>query len=92
MQNLLGFIAPFLIYAYIFLLNVLLPGRWVTGYVTKEGTDEKLRYNFHHPECEKAQNKTYSERILKKKKIVIHPHFGHKENAVDHLQLPYRSA
>ena len=47
MQNLLGFIAPFLIYAYIFLLNVLLPGRWVTGYVTKEGTDEKLRYRLN---------------------------------------------
>lgn len=47
MQSLLGFFAPTVIYAYIFLLNVLLPGRWVTGYVTKEGTDEKLRYRLN---------------------------------------------
>lgn len=47
MQNLLGFLAPAIIYAYIFLLNVIVPGRWVTGYVTKEGSTEKLRYRLN---------------------------------------------
>ena len=47
MQNLLGFLAPAIIYSYIFLLNVLLPGRWVTGYVTKVNSEEKLRYRLN---------------------------------------------
>jgi hypothetical protein len=47
MQNILGFLAPTLIYGYIFLLNIVLPGRWVTGYATKEGTNEKLRYRLN---------------------------------------------
>jgi hypothetical protein len=44
MHAILGFLAPVIIYAYIFLLNTIVPGRWVMGYVTKTGTDEKLRY------------------------------------------------
>lgn len=47
MENLLGFLAPAIIYSYIFLLNILLPGRWVTGYVTKAGSEEKLRYRLN---------------------------------------------
>ena len=47
MENILGFLAPILIYAIIFVLNATLPGRWVTGYATKEGTDEKLRYRLN---------------------------------------------
>lgn len=43
----MGFLAPTLIYAIIFGLNALLPGRWVTGYVTKPNSDEKLRYRLN---------------------------------------------
>lgn len=47
MEYILGFFSPIIIYAYIFVLNALLPGRWVTGYATKEGSDEKLRYRLN---------------------------------------------
>lgn len=47
MEQLLGFLMPVLIYGFIFVLNALMPGRWVTGYATKEGTDEKLRYRLN---------------------------------------------
>ena len=47
MQNILGFFTPALLYLFIFILNYLLPGRWVTGYVTKEGSDQKLRYRLN---------------------------------------------
>lgn len=47
MDKLIGFLAPALVWLYIFLLNVVLPGRWVTGYVTRSGTDEKLRYRLN---------------------------------------------
>jgi delta14-sterol reductase len=43
----LGFLTPVIIYFFIFVLNAVMPGRWVTGYVTKEGTDEKLRYRLN---------------------------------------------
>jgi len=47
MENVLGFFAPGLIYLYIFILNAIVPGRWVIGYVTKTGTDEKLKYRLN---------------------------------------------
>ena len=47
MENILGFLTPAIIYAYIFILNALIPGRWVTGYVTKKGSSEKLRYRLN---------------------------------------------
>ena len=47
MENFLGFIAPGIVYAYIFILNAIVPGRWVVGYVTKTGTDEKLKYRLN---------------------------------------------
>lgn len=47
MENVLGFLAPLIIYTYIFILNAIVPGRWVTGYVTKTGTDIKLRYHLN---------------------------------------------
>ena len=47
MENVLGFLAPIIIYAIIFILNAILPGRWVLGYATKEGTDEKLKYRLN---------------------------------------------
>jgi len=47
MLDVLGFFAPIIIYAIIFILNAVLPGRWVVGYATKEGTEEKLKYRLN---------------------------------------------
>jgi hypothetical protein len=47
MDRTLGFLAPVIISSIIFILNVLLPGRWVTGYVNKTNTDEKMRYHLN---------------------------------------------
>jgi protein-S-isoprenylcysteine O-methyltransferase Ste14 len=47
MDKALGFLAPVVIYTVIFILNILLPGRWVTGYVTKQHSDKKLRYHLN---------------------------------------------
>lgn len=47
MDNILGFFAPGIVYTYIFVLNAIVPGRWVIGYVTKTGTDEKLKYRLN---------------------------------------------
>ncbi len=42
-----GFFAPLLIYALIFILAIAQPGRWVTGYVTKSNSSQKLRYRLN---------------------------------------------
>lgn len=47
MNHILGFLSPMVIYLLIFLLNALIPGRWVKGYVSKEGSDEPLRYRLN---------------------------------------------
>ncbi len=47
MERIAGFFAPFFIYALIFILTITLPGRWVTGYVTKAGSTQKLRYRLN---------------------------------------------
>lgn len=47
MEKIAGFFSPFIVYIIIFLLNLVLPGRWVTGYVTRPGTAEKLRYRLN---------------------------------------------
>jgi protein-S-isoprenylcysteine O-methyltransferase Ste14 len=47
MDNITGFFIPILIYVIIFALNALLPGRWVTGYVTKPNSAEKMRYHLN---------------------------------------------
>ncbi len=47
MELLAAFIAPVLVYLFIFILNAALPGRWVVGYVKKSGTDEKLSYRLN---------------------------------------------
>lgn len=44
MQIILGFLSPLFIYLFITALNILLPGRWVNGYVTKANSNEKLKY------------------------------------------------
>jgi len=43
----MGFFAPFIIISAIFILSVLLPGRWVNGYITKPGSTEKMRYRLN---------------------------------------------
>jgi delta14-sterol reductase len=47
MDKVLGFLTPALIYLFIFILNAIIPGRWVVGYATKAGTDEKLKYHLN---------------------------------------------
>jgi delta14-sterol reductase len=47
MDKILGFFTPLFIYLFIFILNAIMPGRWVIGYVTKTGTDEKLKYRLN---------------------------------------------
>ncbi len=47
MEVLKGFFAPALVYLYIFLLHLILPGRRVTGYVTAKNSGEKLRYRLN---------------------------------------------
>lgn len=47
MEIIYGFFAPSIIYFLIFILNALLPGRWVRGYINKPGTDEKQRYRLN---------------------------------------------
>lgn len=44
---LLGFFAPWLVYALITVLHLVLPGRWITGYVTHEESGDKLRYRLN---------------------------------------------
>lgn len=47
MEKVLGFLAPLMVSGIIFILNGLLPGRWVTGYITKPGSGEKMRYHLN---------------------------------------------
>jgi protein-S-isoprenylcysteine O-methyltransferase Ste14 len=47
MSKTLGFLAPVIVSMLIFILNALLPGRWVTGYVTKTGSTEKMKYHLN---------------------------------------------
>jgi protein-S-isoprenylcysteine O-methyltransferase Ste14 len=47
MDKLLGFLSPIIVYAFITLLNAIIPGRWVTGYVTKVNSTQKLRYRLN---------------------------------------------
>jgi protein-S-isoprenylcysteine O-methyltransferase Ste14 len=47
MDKILGLLSPALICVMIFILNALLPGRWVTGYITKTNSAERLRYHLN---------------------------------------------
>jgi len=47
MEIILGFLSPLLVYLYIFVLNAIMPGRWVIGYATRAGTNEKLKYRLN---------------------------------------------
>jgi delta14-sterol reductase len=47
MEEILGFLAPIFVAIVVMLLNLLLPGRWVKGYINKPGTDEKMLYRLN---------------------------------------------
>jgi delta14-sterol reductase len=47
MDKVPGFLAPVIISLLIFILNTALPGRWVTGYVTKPNSTRKRRYRLN---------------------------------------------
>ncbi len=47
MEKVFGFLAPVLVYLFIFILNVIVPGRWVTGYAVKTNSSEKLKYRLN---------------------------------------------
>jgi delta14-sterol reductase len=47
MEKALGFLAPFIIAILIFVLNFLLPGRWVTGYIPRPDSTEKMKYHLN---------------------------------------------
>lgn len=47
MDKIMGFLAPVVIMAVIFILNAFLPGRWVSGYIPKPGSLEKMRYHLN---------------------------------------------
>lgn len=47
MEKIVSFFAPLLVYAFVFILNSVLPGRWVVGYATKTNSSEKLNYRLN---------------------------------------------
>ena len=47
MDKLVAFFVPTLLYAALFILNGFLPGRWVTGYITKPDSTEKMKYRLN---------------------------------------------
>ncbi len=47
MAKTLGILAPVILSIVIFILNALLPGRWVTGYVHKKYSSGRLRYHLN---------------------------------------------
>ena len=47
MSNIWGYLAPVIIILAIFMLNAVLPGRWVDGYITRQGSKEKMRYRLN---------------------------------------------
>jgi delta14-sterol reductase len=47
MDKTFGFLAPIGITVMIFVLNALLPGKWVTGYITQPDSTEKMKYRLN---------------------------------------------
>jgi protein-S-isoprenylcysteine O-methyltransferase Ste14 len=47
MEKIIGFLAPVLLSVLILFLNAFLPGRWVTGYIPKKESSEKMRYRLN---------------------------------------------
>jgi delta14-sterol reductase len=47
MDKTLGFLTPAFVSVLIFSLNTMLPGRWVTGYINKNNSAEKMKYHLN---------------------------------------------
>jgi len=47
MDKTIGLLSPAIITALIFILNALLPGRWITGYIRKKDSSEKMKYHLN---------------------------------------------
>jgi len=47
MEKISGLITPVIVYLFIFLLNLILPGRWVKGYITRKDSGEKMNYHLN---------------------------------------------
>jgi len=47
MEKTIGFLAPVLLSVLILFLNAFLPGRWVTGYIPRKDSSEKMRYRLN---------------------------------------------
>jgi protein-S-isoprenylcysteine O-methyltransferase Ste14 len=47
MDVILGFLTPFITWILIFILNILLPGKRVKGYITKTNSSEKMEYRLN---------------------------------------------
>ena len=47
MEKLAGFFTPALVYVFIFVLNAVMPGRWVNGYITRKNSGEKMTYRLN---------------------------------------------
>jgi protein-S-isoprenylcysteine O-methyltransferase Ste14 len=47
MDKSVAFFVPTLLYFALFVLNAFLPGRWVTGYITKPDSNEKMKYRLN---------------------------------------------
>jgi delta14-sterol reductase len=47
MENILGFLTPAFVALTVFILNAMLPGKWVDGYITKTLSTEKMRYRLN---------------------------------------------
>ncbi len=47
MEKLIGFLMPTMVYVFIFILNAVMPGHWVVGYVNKKDSNEKLKYRLN---------------------------------------------
>ena len=46
-EAILGFLTPLAIFVLFFLVQLILPGRWVEGYVTDRETGEPRRYKLN---------------------------------------------
>jgi len=47
MEKLLGFFAPVFVAVLVYVLNALLPGRWIRGYINRQASSEKMKYNIN---------------------------------------------
>jgi protein-S-isoprenylcysteine O-methyltransferase Ste14 len=47
MEKTLGFLTPAFLAITIFVFNALLPGKWITGYISKPNSTEKMRYRLN---------------------------------------------